>query len=163
MRAASSMRGDERFGGGAEGQFADHDALLVARIEPGAHQHLAVAVVVLRDNRRSRRVGKSGKTQKLLPVQDGDLRLQELDEVVRKDLRRHADRYALGAHGQQHRHLGGQHHRLLVAAVVGRHELGDPGIEQRLFGEGRQAAFDVAHRGRPGRPVKISRSSPACR
>ena len=64
LRAASSMRGDEAFGGGAEGHFADHDPLVVARVKPRAHAHLAVAVVVFRNIKQAagREVGHTARS-----------------------------------------------------------------------------------------------------
>ena len=74
----------------------------------------------------------------------------DLGGVVRRDRGRHADRDALRAVGEQIGERAGQHHRLFVAAVVGRAEvdgvLVEPVDQQpRHLG---QARFRVAHRRR---------------
>ncbi len=70
--------------------------------------------------------------------------------VVRRDRRRHADRDALRAVGEQIGERARQHHRLVLAAVVGRAEIDRvlvDAVDQqpRHLGEPR---LGVAHRGR---------------
>ena len=77
-------------------------------------------------------------------------RVAQLGHVVRRDRRRHAHRNALRAVGEQIGNRSRQHHRLFLAAIVGRAEI--DGIlvdaideEPRHFGQPR---FGVAHGGR---------------
>ena len=79
-------------------------------------------------------------------------RLHDLDEVVRRHVRRHADRDAGGAVDQQVRDRGRQHRRLELAGVV----VG-PEVDGVLVDRGRHRhrgrrhpALGVAHRGRAG-------------
>ena len=74
----------------------------------------------------------------------------QLGRIVRRDRRRHADRDALRAVGEQIGKGRRQHHRLFAGAVVGRAEIDRVLVdavdqEARDFG---QARFGVAHGGR---------------
>ena len=75
-----------------------------------------------------------------------DRRIDQLDEVVRQNLRRQTDRDTVGTLRQQQREFHGKRHRLLVTAVVGAHPLGRLLVENHVEGEFRQAGFDVTAR-----------------
>ena len=138
-------RGDEALGGGRRRDLADDDGLLVLALDPRPHPDLAAPVVVLADIHEPAG-GEVGEELDGLLLEDRDLRLEQLGEVVRQDLGRHADGDALGAGDQQDRELGRQDDRLFVATVVGRPVLGEGLVEEGLAGELGQPALDVARR-----------------
>jgi len=139
-------RGDQAFGGGAEGDLADRDAAPVAaRLQHRAHRHPAPAVVVVRDVGEAA-LRKVREDAHRAPAQVVDLRLPELQRVVGQDARGHAHGDPLGAQHEHHRQLGGERQRLAGAAVVARRELGERLVEERLQGERREPALDVAGR-----------------
>ena len=127
--------GDETLGGGAEGQLPDEYALLVGEVELGADADLALAVLVLGGVAKPAR-GKVGIELEAPALERGYLGLDDLDGIVGKDARAHADGYALGAHHEDDGNLGGEDHGLAVAAVVGLDELGDLGLVEEVLGEG---------------------------
>ena len=78
------------------------------------------------------------------------MRVDDLAEVVRRDVRRHPDRDAGAAVDEQVREPGRQDERLALRLVVVRAEVDGVGVElaQHLLGELREARLGVAHRGR---------------
>jgi len=75
-------------------------------------------------------------------------RAAQLADIVRRNARRHADRDAGGAVGEQVRKARRQDHRLAVLAVIGRAEIDRilfEAVEHRLR-HGRQPALGVTHR-----------------
>ena len=62
---------------------------------------------------------------------------------MRKNLRGHSDRDALGTLGQQEREAHGKLRGFLVTSVVGCHPVGDFWIEHNLFGELGKSGLDV--------------------
>jgi hypothetical protein len=85
---------------------------------------------------------------RLVDQQDG--RLQHLGQVVRGDLRGHADGDAGGAVDQQVREPGRQHHRLAPGAVVTGGQIDRLAVQfaQQQFGLPRQLRLGVPVRGR---------------
>ena len=84
-------------------------------------------------------------------VEEDDRRGAGLGEVVRRDLRRHADRDALGAVHEEVRELRGQDGRLLERAVVGQRPVDGLLVDvvaEHLLGEAREPDLGVAHRRR---------------
>ena len=79
----------------------------------------------------------------------GDRRVDHLAQVVRRDVRRHADRDARGAVDEQVREACRQHERFLARAVVVRREVDRVHVEvaQHLGGDPGQAGLGVAHGG----------------
>ncbi len=77
-----------------------------------------------------------------------DERRADLAEIVRRDVRRHADRDAGGAVHEQVRNARRQHDRLLARAVVVRPERDGVLVDlgQDLVADAREPAFRVAHR-----------------
>ena len=73
--------------------------------------------------------------------------VDRLAQVVRRDVRRHADRDAGGAVDEQVREARRQDERLLARLVVVRHEVDGVRVDvaQHLRREARQARFGVAH------------------
>ena len=66
---------------------------------------------------------------------------------MRQDLRCHSDSDDLGAGQQDDGQFGRKPDRLFVAAIVGRHEIGQRGMEHRLERQFRQSTLDIT-RGR---------------
>jgi hypothetical protein len=83
-------------------------------------------------------------------VDVGDRRRDRLAQVVRRDVRGHADRDARRAVDEQVREARRQNDRLAVVAVVVRDEVDGVGVEvaQHLARERRQPRLGVPHRGR---------------
>ncbi len=73
----------------------------------------------------------------------GDGRVDYLVEVVWQDFRGEADGYALDSLEEQQGELDREGHRLLLAAVVRWHPVGDLGVVERVEGEGGEARLDV--------------------
>ncbi len=78
----------------------------------------------------------------------GDRRGDDLAEVVRRDVRRHADGDARGAVDEQVREARRQDERLVAARVVGRREVDRVRVEvaEHLGREAVEAGLGVAHR-----------------
>ena len=148
-----------------EGQLGDDDRLLavadVLRVGAGAHAHAAAAGLVgladaadAEDHAAGREVRaldvlhQAGRVD-LRIVDVGDRRGDRLAQVVRRDVRRHADGDARGAVDEQVREARREHDRLAVVAVVVRDEVDGVGVEvaQHLARERRQPRLRVPHRG----------------
>ena len=152
LRAGGALdRGDERLGRLAVGQLGHDDLLraaILAQLELRAHADAPVAVLVAGavgeaaggEVREEPRLG-------LRVFDELDLGAQQLDEVVREDVGRHADGDAVGAEHQQERELAREQDRLLVAAVVARDVLRGLLVEDLVAREVREAALDVARGG----------------
>ena len=82
-------------------------------------------------------------------VDQGDRRVDDFAEMVRRDVRGHADRDPRRAVDQQVGQLGRQDRRLLLGAVVVRLEVDGflVDVGKQLGGDRRQAGLGVAHRG----------------
>ena len=82
-------------------------------------------------------------------VDVGDRRGDHLAQVVRRDVRRHADGDPRRAVDEQVREARRQHRRLLLAPVVVGHEVDRVHVEvaQHLGGQAGEAGLGVAHRG----------------
>ena len=141
---------DERVRGLAPRERGDHELVLVAVLDHGAHLDLAEAVLVLAHVDHAAGLEVGVELERLL-LDEGDLRLEELDEVVRQDRRREAHGDAVRAHHQEERDLRGQEHGLLLAPVVVRHEVGRLGVEHLVAREVGETALDVT-RGGGGHP-----------
>ena len=138
-------RSDQAFSRG-RGRNLPDDQLAAVDVDLRAQRDLAVAVLIVADIHQAALL-EIRKQLERLAAQLADLGIQELVEIVRHDLRRHADRNAVAAEHQQRRNLHRQHDRLLAAAVVGVDELRDVVVEQHLAPHRRQAAFDVTRCG----------------
>ena len=132
-------------GGLAPGQLGDDEFALLRGVDARAHLHLAEAVLVVARVHDSAELEVRQKLERLL-LDDGDLRLEELDEVVGQDGGGEADGDSVRAQHQQQRQLRGQVDRLLVAPVVAVHVGRGLGIEDVVAGERGEAALDVARR-----------------
>ena len=132
----------KRFGGLAEGKLADHDLVLVAGLDDRAHPELAESVVVFARIEQPARHEIREELEGLL-LEDGDLRLQQLDEVVRHDVGRKADGDTGRADHQEQGDFRGQEDGFLVPSVVTGHERGGLLVEKFLAGEVGEAALDV--------------------
>ena len=137
---------DERVRGLAPRERGDHELVLVAVLDDGAHLHLAEAVLVLAHVHDAAGLEVGVELERLL-LDEGDLRLEELDEVVREDRRRKAHGDAVRAHHEEERDLRGQEHGLLLAPVVVRHEVRGLGVEHFVPREVGEAALDVTRGG----------------
>ena len=149
-----------------EGHLGDDDALLAALhrldVRPAAHDHAAAAglvrvadAAVPDDDAAGREVGALQVLHQALDVDlrvvdEGHDRVDRLAQVVRRDVRGHADRDARRAVDQQVREARRQDERLLARLVVVRAELDGVRVDvaQHLRGEPRQARLGVPHRGR---------------
>ena len=121
----------------------------------GAHLDLAEAVLVLAHVNDAAGLEVGVELERLL-LDEGDLRLEELDEVVREDRRREAHGDAVRAHHEEERDLRGQEHGLLLAPVVVRHVVRGLGIEHFLAREVGEAALDVTRGGRGHARVEVA-------
>ena len=148
-----------------EGQLGDDDRLLavadVLGVRPRAHAHAAAAGLVGVADAADAEDHAAGREVRALDVLHqaggvdlgivdvGDRRGDRLAQVVRRDVRRHADGDARGAVDQQVREARRQHDRLAVVAVVVRDEVDRVGVEvaQHLARERRQPRLGVPHRG----------------
>ena len=125
---------DERLGGDAEGQLGDREQVFGALLDLGADLHLAaaLAVVVFREIGGAAG-GEVGEDAEGFSLEVVDRRAAEVVEIVRQDLRREADRDAVGALEQHDGELGGQRDRLLVAAVVAELPGGGLRVEEHVL------------------------------
>ena len=149
------------------GQLGDHDALLVGFLiglygGPGPHVDAAAAgAVSLADAAGAVDDAGGGKVwagdvfKQLLDAQGLVLQQRQaggdhLHQVVRRDIRGHAHRDAAGAVDQQIGQAGGQHHRLLLRAVVVGGVIDGllVYVLQELMGDPGHAHLGVAHGGR---------------
>ena len=139
---------DDDLGGLAVGDLRDGDGVLVALLDLGADlDHAAAAPFLVL---RAVGVTAGGEVRielDLLAFQDVDGGVEQLVEVVRQDLRRHADCDAFCALREQERETHRELDRLLVATVVGRHPVRDLGVEDDFLGELAQARLDVTRGG----------------
>ena len=71
------------------------------------------------------------------------MRLEQLGKIVRQNLAGHAHRDALGAEHQEQRQFRRQRDRLLIAAVVTGHKLGQVVVENLRAGQFSEPALDV--------------------
>ena len=149
------------------GQLGDDQRLLALAdlldAHAGAHAHAPAAglvgvadPLVADDDAAGREVGALDVAHQLVGgdvrvVDVGDDRVGDLAQVVRRDVRRHADRDAGGAVDEQVREARRQDQRLLVVAVVGGDEVDRVLVEvaQHLHRQAREARLGVAH-GRGG-------------
>ena len=139
-------RRHQRLGGGGGRNFAD-DEVAADDFDLRPQRNLAVAVVVFAHIHQPALLEIRVELEGFAP-QLRDLRLEQFVEVVRHDLRRHADRDAVAAEHQERRHLRRKHHRLDPPPVVGVDEFGDVVVEQYLMPERRKTALDVPPRRR---------------
>ena len=148
------------------GQLGDDDrvvaALLRLDVRDRAHADATTARVVRiadalqpHHDRARREVGALDVLHQALGrdrriVDQGDGRVDDLAEVVRRDVRRHADRDAGRAVHEQVREARGQHRRKLLSLVVVRLEVDDVLVEiaQHLRRDVREPRLGVAHRRR---------------
>ena len=146
----------------------DVEQLAAARRRPAlpgaadADRARAGAIDLLQLGRRIENVPASREVRPLHPAAELNRRqiriVEQLDEgrahlveVVRRDVRGHAHGDARRAVHQQVRDAGGQHHRLLLRAVVAGPEMDGLllDLEEHFVRQPRQPAFGVAHgRGR---------------
>ena len=124
--------------------FRDGDGGFVHLLDPRTDLDLAAPAAIIvfgavrKAPRREVRIDVVG-----LSLEDGDGRVDEFVEIVRQDFRGHADGDAFGPLGQQQREAHRQFGRLLVAAVVGSHPMGQFRVENHLLGKARQPRLDV--------------------
>jgi hypothetical protein len=147
------------------GKLVDDDRLALALadvLEVGtrAHDHAAaagaVALLQVRhavDDARRRKVRSRHDLDQLVDgdvgvLQHREARVDDLPQVVRRDVGRHADRDARRAVHQQVGEFGGQDQRLGLAAVVVGPEVDRFLVEiaEKLVGDLRHADLGVAHR-----------------
>ena len=161
-------------GADAVGQLGDDDALAARghRLDPGGRAHpegAAAGLVGVADPVEADDLAAGGQVrardeahqvvERRLGVGDQVLeRLDHLDQVVRRDVGRHADRDAGGAVDQQVGDGGRQHDRLHLARVVVGLEVDRVLVDRGGHRDrgGRHPALGVAHGG--GGVVRASRS-----
>ena len=132
---------DQRFGGTAVGDLADHEVAALD-LDLGAEDDPAVAVVVLGGVHEPALL-EVGEDLETFALERGYFGVEEFVEVVRQYGRGHTDRDTVAAEHQQTRHLRRQHHGFDLAPVVVGHEFRDVVVEERLVGELGQAALGV--------------------
>ena len=134
--------GDQGIGGGAEGHPADHQSPPLAGLDAGTDPDIPPPLLISTDihlpTLREIREHLEGAF-----LQDRHLRLQQLVEVVGQDARGESDRNAIRAEQKQEGDPGREGHRLLLASIVGRHGIGQVGIENLIAGQRSQPAFDI--------------------
>ena len=149
----------------AVGKLGDDDRALAAAqlldMRARAHDDAAAARAVgvanagtADDDRAGREIGALDVLHQVLDVRVGLVdqrhdRADHLAQVVRRDVRRHADGDARAAVDEQVREARRQHQRLALRLVVVRAEVDRVGVElaQHLLGELREARLGVAHGG----------------
>ncbi len=127
------------------GRFRPHDDRTasggqgVARAGP-AHNLCPGREIRRRDDVQQRTVGN------LRIVQQGQRRIHDLAQIVRRDVRRHAHRDPAGPVGEQVGEQAGEDDRLFFLVVVGRHEIDRALVQPRHQGHRGpgQARFGVA-------------------
>ena len=130
-------------------------------MRPGLHAHAAAAgligvadALVAEDDPAGGEVGALDVRHQPVDVDlgivdVGDRRVDHLAQVVRRDVRRHADRDARGAVDEQVREARRQDQRLTLRAVVVRREVDGVHVEvaQHLGGDAGEARLGVSHGG----------------
>ena len=147
-------------------KLGDDDRALAAAqlfdVRPRAHDDAASAGAIGVSDARpaddDRAGGEIGALHVLHQVLDARVRLVDqrhdradhLGQVVRRDVRRHADGDARASVDEEVREAGRKHERLALRLVVVRAEVDGVGVElaQHLLGELREPCLGVAHRGR---------------
>ncbi len=148
LRAASSMEAMSESVVVPGGQFADDERAgdVRLRLDDRAQLDLARALGVAAGVHDAA-LREIGQQRERFALEDGDLRLDQLAEIVRQHARAQAHGDAFRAEHQQQRQLGGQRDGFLVAPVVAGDRLGELVVENLVAREVGQAALDVA-RGR---------------
>ena len=108
--------------------------------------HLAESVLVLGDVHDASEL-EIGKYLERLLLQDSDLGLKELDEVVRQNRSREADRDAVRAEHEEERDLRWKKDWFLLASVIVRHIRRSLAVEDLLARKFCETTFDVTRRG----------------
>ena len=151
-------------GGDAVGELGDGEQVLRALLDLRADLHLPAALAVVVFGKIGGAAGREiRENAERFPLQVIDRRAAEIVEIVRQDLRREADRDAVGAFEQHDGKLRRQRDRLLVAPVVA--ELPGRGlrVEEHVLREGREPRLDVTRRRRIVAGEECCRSCPAAR
>ncbi|EXI65090.1 MAG: hypothetical protein AW08_03452 [Candidatus Accumulibacter adjunctus] len=149
------------------GQLVDDDRLPMAAVDVlevhlGAHDDAAAAAAVALahagdavDDAGSREIGRRQQVDQLVDrhrriVEQRQAGIDHLAEIVRRDVRRHADGNARRAVDQQVRDARRQDQRLLLGAIVVRPEIDRLLVDvgEQLVADARHAHFGVAHRRR---------------
>ena len=128
----------------AEWQLRDIQRLGVNFLDFCAYlQRAAAASVVVARHVDEAARGKIGIESELLVADARYRRIDDLVEIMRQYLRRKTHGYALRTLREQQRVLGGQRHRLALAAVVAHGPLRNLLVVKHLHGESRQSGLDV--------------------
>ena len=138
-------RSDQTFGGGGVRDLPD-DELAALDLDARPQSEFADPVGILPHIHKPP-LREIGIEFKLLFAEHRDLRAQKFAEVVRRNFGGHADRDPLGAQHQQRGDFDRQHHRLLMAPVVGVHQRRDLVVEQHLARQRQKPALDVTRGG----------------
>ena len=130
------------------GHLGDCDRVLVDLLDAGADLYAPAPGSVLVGGAVGEAAGGEIRVDgEVFPTQDVDGGVEQFVEVVREDLGSHAHGNAFRALRQQQREADRQFGRLLVAAVVGIHVVGDLRVEDDLLREFAEPGLDVSRRG----------------
>ena len=135
---------DKAVGGGAEGQFADDERLIVELFDAGAHLEASTAFAVVVFAHVDDTAGKEVRVQReLAAAQVVDARLAKFLEVMGEDGGGKAHRDAVHALRQQDREFRGERHRFPGTSVVVRDPFRRFGVEHHLQRKFAELAFDI--------------------
>ena len=148
----------QSLGIGAKGQLRYDNPLWILGVQLGSGNNLAQAVLIIRHIDEAPR-GTVGIQVEFLSLETGDFCLNHLLQVVTQNIGGHSHRNSLRSNHQHHRQLGRKYHRLLVAAIVGGHKLGNGRIVEHPLGQGFQATLDVSGSGGSISRVQVSEIS----
>ena len=139
---------DKAVGGGAEGNFADDERLVVQLLDfcTDLETSAAFAVIVFAHVDDAARV-EVRVQRELAAAQVVDARLAQLLEVVGEDGGGKAHRDAVYALGQENREFRGECHRFLGTPVVVRNPFRSLGVEHHVERKFAELAFDVTRGG----------------
>ena len=139
---------DEHVGGLAIGNLRYGDRALVYLLDAGAHLHAASAAAVLVFAAVGEASGGEVRVDFVgLALEDLHGRVHQFVEVVGEYLAGHTHGDALRALCEQQRETHRELGRLLVAAVVGVHPVGDLRVEDHFLRELAQSCLDVSRCG----------------
>ena len=134
--------------GGSKGNLRNDQRLFVRAGDAGTHPNAAAPLpVVVLARIGNAAGGKVGTEVKVLALQNGNGRVDQLQKVVRQHLGAQSHGNAFHALGQQQRKLQRQVNGFLGTAVVGGLPLGNLGVEGHFQRKFAQAGFDVTRGG----------------
>lgn len=137
----------QRFGCRCGRDFGDGDGGLVFDFDFGANLDFACAVFIAAGVHEAAGL-KIGQALKRLLFQDGNLRFEQLGEIVRQNAGGHADGDAFSAEHEEKWQFARENDGFFIAAIVAGDEISYFVIEELGSGQFAETAFDVTRSGR---------------